>query len=78
METDDFAEYAYHCVLEHNISKTYAGCVRVVIPPPYEFAKVIPFEAHCADRIKVQTFDLQKLPKGSFGEISRLADPAVR
>ena len=78
MQSDDFGEYAYHCVLEHKISKTYAGCVPVVIPPPYEFAKVIPFEAHCADSIKAQAFDLQTLFRGRYKEISRLADPAVR
>ena len=78
MEIDDFDESPYHCVPEHKFSKTYAPCVRVVIPSPYELAKVTPFEAHCLDSIKVETFDLQTLPRGSFADISRLADPAVR
>jgi N-acyl amino acid synthase of PEP-CTERM/exosortase system len=78
IEADDFFEPAYHCVLEHKISETYARCVPVVTPPPYEFAKVIPFEAHCVDSLKVQTFGLQKLSRGRFKETSRLADSAVR
>ena len=77
METDNFVEYAYHCVLEQKVSKTYSGCVRVVIPSPYKLAKVIPFEAHCLDSIQVETFDLQQLPRGRFGEISRLAVPVL-
>ena len=78
IEADDFSEPAYHCVLGHKFSETYARCVPVVTPPPYEFAKVKPFEVHCVDSLKVQTFGLQKLSRGRFKETSRLADPAVR
>ena len=77
-EADDFSEPAYHCVLEHKVSETYARCVPVVTPPLYEFAKVIPFYAQCVDSLKVQTFCLQTLFRGRFKETSRLADPAVR
>jgi len=77
IEADDFSEPAYHCVLGHKVSETYARCVPAVTPL-YEFAKVIPFYAQCVDSLKVQTFCLQTLFRGRFKETSRLADPAVR
>lgn len=76
LETDEFDDFAYHCLLEHTASKSFAGCVRVVIPPPHRPAMTTPFEAHCLPSVNPDIIDLSKFVRGGFGEISRLAVPA--
>lgn len=76
METDEFDRYSYACLLEHRATKTYAGCVRLVIPPPHTLNDLTPFEAHCMDSVMPDVLQLERYRRGSFGEISRLAVPA--
>jgi len=73
METDDFDNYAYHCLLEHKSTGVYSGCVRLVIPPIKVPTLALPFEANCLHSARKETLDSTKLVRGSFGEISRLA-----
>ncbi|WP_448212672.1 PEP-CTERM/exosortase system-associated acyltransferase [Colwellia sp. MEBiC06753] len=73
METDECDDYSYHCLLEHKRTGAYAGCVRLVIPPATQPQLKLPFEAHCLDSARVDIIDSTNLPRGSFGEISRLA-----
>ncbi|WP_448553929.1 PEP-CTERM/exosortase system-associated acyltransferase [Thalassotalea montiporae] len=73
METDDCDDYAFHCLLEHKRTGVHAGCVRLVIPPANEPDKELPFEAHCLESARKDVIDSTQLPRGSFGEISRLA-----
>ncbi|MAG76331.1 MAG: GNAT family N-acetyltransferase [Colwelliaceae bacterium] len=73
METDECDDYAFHCLLEHRRTGVFAGCVRLVIPPADHQDLPLPFEAHCLDSARKDVIDSTKLPRGSFGEISRLA-----
>jgi len=73
METDECDEYSYHCILEHRSSGMYAGCIRLVIPPSNEPELKLPFETHCLDSARKEVVDTSTLPRGGFGEISRLA-----
>jgi N-acyl amino acid synthase of PEP-CTERM/exosortase system len=73
METDECDDYAYHCLLEHRRTGVLAGCIRLVIPPPNNPTHPLPFEEHCLSSARKEIVDTTKLPRGGFGEISRLA-----
>ncbi|MCW8865795.1 MAG: PEP-CTERM/exosortase system-associated acyltransferase [Colwellia sp.] len=73
MESDECDDYAFHCILEHKRTGVFAGCIRLVIPPVNDPQRKLPFEEHCLDSAIPNTVDTQTLPRGGFGEISRLA-----
>ena len=73
MESDECDDYAYHCLLEHRRTGVFAGCVRLIIPPTDVPNKQLPFETNCLSSARKEVFDTSTLPRGSFGEISRLA-----
>ncbi|OKY26810.1 MULTISPECIES: PEP-CTERM/exosortase system-associated acyltransferase [Thalassotalea] len=73
MESDDCDDFSYHCLLEHRRTGIYAGCIRLIIPPAENPSYQLPFEAHCLESAKKEVLDTQSLPRGGFGEISRLA-----
>lgn len=73
MEIDECDDYAYHCLLEHRRTGVFAGCIRLIIPPPNNPEQKLPFEKNCLQSAKKEVFDTTTLPRGSFGEISRLA-----
>jgi len=73
METDDCDNYAHHCLLKHKRTGTYAGCVRLIIPPKNKPDLLLPFEKNCLQSARTDIIDSTRLPRGSFGEISRLA-----
>jgi len=73
MEIDECDDYAYHCLLKHRRTGIYAGCVRLVIPPFAEPNLLLPFERNCLQSARTEILDSSQLPRGSFGEISRLA-----
>ena len=73
MEVDECDDYAYHCLLRHRRTGVFAGCIRLIIPPVDMPNKALPFEEHCLDSAWPDIVDTTKLPRGGFGEISRLA-----
>ncbi|MDX2367880.1 MAG: PEP-CTERM/exosortase system-associated acyltransferase [Colwellia sp.] len=73
METDECDDFTYHCLLEHRRTGVYAGCVRLVIPPVTQPDLLLPFEKNCLHTAHTHVVDSTTLPRGSFGEISRLA-----
>lgn len=73
MESDECDDYAYHCLLEHKRTGAFAGCIRLIIPPTNAPEKKLPFEEFCMASAQKEIFDTDTLPRGSFGEISRLA-----
>lgn len=73
METDEYDFCAYHCLLEHKRTKTFAGCIRLIIPPANDPHLKLPFEKNCMESARLDVLDPTKLTRGSFGEISRLA-----
>lgn len=73
METDECDDYSYHCLLKHRRTGIFAGCVRLVIPPFTEPNLQLPFERSCLESARTEIIDSTQLPRGSFGEISRLA-----
>jgi N-acyl amino acid synthase of PEP-CTERM/exosortase system len=75
METDPCDEYSYVLLLLHKRTGQFAGTARLVIPPPEQPEKQLPFEAHCLDSVWPDAIDFSQYPRGSFSEISRLAVP---
>ena len=73
MEIDDFDDCAYHCLLQHKRSGVFAGCIRLVIPPTNDPHFKLPFEKNSAHCLRKEILDTDALPRGSFGEVSRLA-----
>ncbi|WP_286233861.1 PEP-CTERM/exosortase system-associated acyltransferase [Thalassotalea sediminis] len=72
-ETDEYDDHAFHCLLEHKRTGRYAGCIRLIIPPENAKNFQLPFEKNCLESARADVLDTQALPRGSFGEISRLA-----
>lgn len=73
MESDECDDYSYHCLLEHRRTGTFAGCIRLIIPPAQDPKHQLPFEQYCMSSAKKDVLDTDTLPRGGFGEISRLA-----
>lgn len=73
METDEYDFCSYHCLLEHKRTQTFAGCIRLVIPPAVNPNLLLPFEKNCSESARTDIIDSSTLPRGSFGELSRLA-----
>jgi len=73
LETDDYDDLSRHCLLLHRGTNSYAGCVRLVKANPNTSHPSIPLQEHCSDTLDPKILDIDSLPRGSFGEISRLA-----
>lgn len=73
LETDDYDDDSYHCLLEHRRTEVFAGCFRLVIPPVNNPSFKLPFEAHYLDPARANIVDSSALKDGSFSEVSRLA-----
>lgn len=75
LEKDECDPYSVSILLIHKRTGLYAGTVRYVIPPITDPTKQLPFELHCLDTLQRDVVDPDCLPRGSFGEVSRLAVP---
>ena len=73
IETDEYDNNAFHCLIEHKQTATYAGCVRLIVPPFDQDDFQLPLEKHCMASIRKNIVDPEQMLQGSFGEISRLA-----
>jgi len=73
MESDEYDDCSFHCLLEHKRTGQFAGCIRLIIPPVIDKKLKLPFEKHCIESARLDIMDPAKFDRGSFGEISRLA-----
>ncbi|WP_299084308.1 PEP-CTERM/exosortase system-associated acyltransferase [uncultured Paraglaciecola sp.] len=76
LELDECDPYSFSVLLKHKRTGAFAGTVRLVIPPNTSPNSKLPFELHCADTVRKEVIDPQSLPRGHFGEISRLSVPS--
>lgn len=76
LETDECDPYSFPLLLVHKRTGSFAGTVRLVIPPISQPDAKLPFELHCAHTVQKDIIDPDSLNRGSFGEISRLSVPA--
>lgn len=73
MEHDEYDRRARHVLLRHRPSGTYAGCVRLIQDTGSEPRELFPFERFGGQSLRRNIIDPARLPRNSFGEISRLA-----
>jgi N-acyl amino acid synthase of PEP-CTERM/exosortase system len=74
MEQDVYDQRSIHCLLMHARSGLYAGCVRLVLPEPHSNVEAnLPYQRVYGQKSQADMTKLERLPYGSFGEVSRLA-----
>jgi len=73
LESDVYDEDSRHCLLRHRPSGEFAGCVRLVLNQADGIRRPLPFERQCGSGLWHTIIEPDRLPRGSFGEISRLA-----
>lgn len=73
LESDEYDKYSYYCLLKHKASGTYAGTIRLIIPPVNEPRKSLAIESHGLESIKDKNMWPDKCEIGTYSEISRLA-----
>lgn len=76
LEYDSCDDYAFHLLLEHRATGTFAGTIRFVVPPPNDKAKELPFEKYLSHSIRRDVIQIENFTRGAFGEVSRLAVPS--
>jgi len=73
LERDVYDGVSRHCLLTHKRSGLYAGTVRMVMTHDSDLEPPIPLVGHCEDKLFDGPMRPNRLPAGSYGEISRLA-----
>ncbi|MCB1801691.1 MAG: PEP-CTERM/exosortase system-associated acyltransferase [Gammaproteobacteria bacterium] len=73
LERDVYDDASRHCLLLHKRSGAYAGTVRMVMTHDSDLEPPIPLVSHCHDTLFDGPLRPDRLPVGSYGEISRLA-----
>ncbi len=73
LEKDAYDPVSQHCLLLHKRSGLYAGTVRMVLTHDSGVKPPIPLVDHCGNGLYDSPLHPDKLPLGSYGEISRLA-----
>lgn len=73
LERDVYDDVSRHCLLTHKRSGMYAGTVRMVMTHDSEVEPPIPLVSHCEGKLFDGPLRPDRLPSGSYGEISRLA-----
>ncbi len=73
LERDAYDPVSQHCLLLHKRSGRYAGTVRMVLTHDSDVTPPLPLIEHCAGRLFDGPLHPDRLPPGSYGEISRLA-----
>lgn len=73
LEHDVYDGVSRHCLLLHKRTGLYAGTVRMVMTQDSPLEPPIPLVGHCEGRLFDGPLHPERQPRGSFGEISRLA-----
>ncbi|OZG73412.1 GNAT family N-acetyltransferase [Hahella sp. CCB-MM4] len=71
LELDDFDLYSAHCLIRHNPTDRFAGCVRVVCPS--NEGELLPIQKYCAHAYQENPLKPESFARGKICEISRLA-----
>ena len=73
LETDEFDPWSEHCLLFHRSTDRYAGTVRLVKTHADFPERTIPLVSHYDGVFWDGPYNPLTMPKGTYGEISRLA-----
>lgn len=74
METDNFDEHAYHCLIQHIKSDAFAGTVRIITSRDED--QKLPIEIYCTEAITKPELYPSRFARSQICEISRLAVPS--
>jgi N-acyl amino acid synthase of PEP-CTERM/exosortase system len=72
-EVDEFDAHSFHCLLRTRDTAEPVGCARLILTRPEDPGHPLPFEDSCIDVLDRSLADPQRMPRGSLGEVSRLA-----
>jgi N-acyl amino acid synthase of PEP-CTERM/exosortase system len=72
-ERDEYDAHSLHLLLRSVHSREFIACTRIVRTRPEDPYYPLPFEKSCAATLDRSIVDPAKLPRGSIGEVSRLA-----
>lgn len=70
MERDEYDARSIHCLIQHKATNIYAGCVRFVMPDPFNFSAQFPLEKVCKNPRPQRVGDCHRR---QFVEVSRIA-----
>ncbi|GAA0857959.1 PEP-CTERM/exosortase system-associated acyltransferase [Aliiglaciecola litoralis] len=73
LETDNFDDHSYHCLIQHRSSERYAGTVRLIVSNSE--TQQLPIEMYCKEAIQRPDLFPDKFDRNDICEISRLAVP---
>ncbi|GAB2698562.1 PEP-CTERM/exosortase system-associated acyltransferase [Aliiglaciecola aliphaticivorans] len=73
IETDNFDDHAYHCLIQHKSSQQYAGTVRLITSA--NDSQKLPIELYCQNAIQRPELFPNNFERDDICEISRLAVP---
>ena len=73
LEIDEYDAHSLHCLIRSVKNGNYVGCTRIVLAPPDNPLKPLPFETLCALTLDRAIVDPQQLPRNTIAEVSRLA-----
>lgn len=73
-EQDEFDAHSFHCLIQHKISKRFAGTVRMVYSS--NESEILPLEKYCLDSIDHPDLNPKLFARDEICEISRLAVPS--
>lgn len=75
LERDDYDNYAEQCLIQHNRSKDYAGCVRLIMPT--EDSQILPIELQGTQYIERKDLLPDNFPRNEVAEVSRILIPKI-
>lgn len=75
LERDNYDDYAEQCLIQHNRSKDYAGCVRLIMPEQEN--QILPIEKQGIEHIERKDLLPENFPRNEVAEVSRILIPKV-
>lgn len=75
LETDSYDEFAEQCLIQHNSSKDYAGCVRLIMPE--RKGQILPIEKQGLQYIEDEAYLPSNFERSEIAEVSRILIPKV-
>lgn len=73
LEHDKYDQRSIHCLLLHRASKTYIGCVRLILADIHELEAAFPFETTCGKSLRWNFDSSAGNGRERYREVSRLA-----
>lgn len=73
LERDAYDRRSLAVLLRHRASRSFVGCVRLIVADPVDASRPFPFEVTAVDRVVNGSSTFRDTPRDRIGEVSRLA-----